>query len=189
MLPAVLASIAQEGQAGGGASAPTGVSVATSSTGNYDNAALVFSSEDDGLGNDWIDEDGSNFSSHEVDITVIRAAYQAVLANTAGEVRLMFGTYLRATGATSYSTGLHSLEINIDSGNYNMIAINSGTADTSQDNISGMSQRVDLAHGSGGRGYVMPDGDENLNVSITGTATNGTGSTAGTPLLITLTWD
>jgi hypothetical protein len=36
----------------------------------------------------------------------------------------------------------------------------------------------------------MPDGDENLNVSITGTATDGNGvSTAGTPLLITVTWD
>jgi hypothetical protein len=182
--------VAQQGNQVSGGIGPSNVSVATSSTGNYDNAALVFSSEDDGLGNDWIDEDGSNFSSHEVDITVIRGVYQAVLANTGGEVRMMFGTYLRATGATSYSTGLHSLEINIAGGNYGNIAINSGTADTSQDNISGMDQRIDLAHGSGGRGYVMPDGDENLNVSITGTATDGNGvSTAGTPLLITVTWD
>ena len=190
MLPAVLASIAQEGQAGGGGggSAPSGVSVATSSTGNYDNAALVFSPEDDGSGNDWIDEDGSNFSSLSVEIEVDRSVYQGTLANTGGEVRLFFGTYLRATNATSYSTLLHNLNINIASGNYANIAINSSSADTSQDNISGMDQRIDLAHGSGGRGYVMPDGDENINVDITGTATNSNGSTATIPLDIEIVW-
>ena len=40
-MPAVLGTIAQQGQAAAGGGAPSGVSIATSSAGNYNNAILV----------------------------------------------------------------------------------------------------------------------------------------------------
>ncbi len=64
-MPAVLGTIAQQGQAGGGA--PSGVSIATSSAGNYDNAILVECATGPGV----IDSnDGSQFSSNIGDISL-----------------------------------------------------------------------------------------------------------------------
>ena len=54
-----VAGVAQQlktANAGGGE--PTGVSLATSSSGDYNNACMVYSPDNDGSGNDWIDENG-----------------------------------------------------------------------------------------------------------------------------------
>ena len=54
-MPAVLGTIAQQGQAGGGGGggdAPTSVSLATASSGNYNNACIIYSPDNDGAGNE-----------------------------------------------------------------------------------------------------------------------------------------
>lgn len=180
-MPAVLGTIAQQGQAGGGGggSAPTDVSLATSSSGNYNNACIIFSPDNDGSGNDWIDEDGSSFSSSACDIAIERFYFQGSLGQTGGTLRLMFKMYLRATGATSFSTELNSLDIsNIDSSLYNAISI-SGSADSGQDNTGtgDFGMRIDFEHPSGGRGYAMPDNGDTMTVDLEGTATNSNGDT------------
>ena len=63
-MPAVLGTIAQQGQSGGGGGgggAPSSVSIATSSSGNFDNAVLV---EEIAVGFGEMDMDGSGFSSN-----------------------------------------------------------------------------------------------------------------------------
>ena len=180
-MPAVLGTIAQQGQAGGGGggSAPTSVSLATASSGNYNNACIIFSPENDGAGNNWIDEDGSSFSSSACNISIERTFFQGALGTNLGELRMMFKVYLRATGATSFSTELNSLDLSgITSGTYNSISI-SGSADTGQDNTGtgDFAMRIDLVHPSGGRGFLMPANGDTMTVDLEGTATNSGGDT------------
>lgn len=180
-MPAVLGTIAQQGQAGGGGggSAPTSVSLATASSGNYNNACIIFSPENDGAGNNWIDEDGSSFSSSACNISIERTFFQGALGTNLGELRMMFKVYLRATGATSFSTELNSLDLSgLTSGTYNAISI-SGSADTGQDNTGtgDFAMRIDLVHPSGGRGFLMPANGDTMTVDLEGTATNSGGDT------------
>lgn len=182
-MPAVLGTIAQQGQAGGGGGgggdAPTSVSLATSSSGNYNNACIIYSPDNDGSGNEWIDENGSSFSSSACNIGIERSFYQGALGNNFGELRMMFKVYLRATGATSFSTELNSLDTSgITAGTFNEINI-SGSADTGQDNTGAgdFAMRVNLSHPSGGRGFLMPANGDDMSVDLEGTATNSSGDT------------
>ena len=87
--------------------------------------------------------------------------------------------YLRATGATSFSTELNSLVTSgITGGTFNDINI-SGSADTGQDNTGNgdFGMRIDFNHPSGGRGFQMPENGDTMSVDLQGTATNGDGDT------------
>ena len=181
-MPAIIGTIAQEGQAGGGGdgggSAPTSVSLATSSSGDYNNAC-VMSSPETSSGTPWILESGSSFSSSACNISIERGIYQGSLSGALGELRLMFNMYLRATGATSFSTELNSLDLSgLTSGTYNSISI-SGSADTGQDNTGtgAFGMRINLSHPSGGRGFLMPANGDTMTVDLEGTATNSDGDT------------
>jgi hypothetical protein len=183
-MPAIIGTIAQEGQAGGGGGGggggePTSVSLATASSGNYNNACIIVSPDNDGVGNEWIDEDGSNFSGSAINQAVERTFFQGSLANSGGTLRLMFNFYVRATGATSFSTELNSLDISgITSGTYNDISI-SGSADTGQDNTGtgAFAMRINFEHPSGGRGFLMPANGDTMTVDLEATATNSSGDT------------
>ena len=178
-MPAIIGTMAQQqAAAAGGGDAPTSVSLATSSSGDFNNACIVMSPDNDGS-NDWVAEDGSSFSSSACNLAIERSFYQGALANATGELRLMFNVYLRATGASSFSTELNSLDISgINGSTYNAISI-SGSADTGQDNTGAgdFAMRIDLAHPSGGRGFSMPDNGDTMTVDLQGTATNGDGDT------------
>lgn len=192
-MPAIIGTIAQEGQAGGGGggggSAPTSVSLATSSSGDYNNACIIFSPDTNSSGTAWIDEDGSSFSSSAINQAIERSIYQGALSNASGELRLMFKMYLRATGATSFSTELNSLDLSgITAGAYNEINI-SGSADTGQDNTGNgdFGMRINFNHPSGGRGFLMPATGDTMTVDLEGTATNSDGDTT-VELDIGLNW-
>lgn len=179
---------ANAGGGGGGGSAPTSVSLATSSSGDYNNACII-SSPETSSGTAWIDEDGSNFSSSAINQSIERSIYQGALSGALGQVRLVFNMYLRATGATSFSTELNSLDLSgITSGTYNSISI-SGSADTGQDNTGSgaFGMRINLNHPSGGRGFLMPANGDFMTVDLEGTATNSDGDTT-VELDIELNW-
>ena len=170
---------ANAGGGGGGGSAPTSVSLATSSSGDYNNACIIFSPDTNSSGTAWIDEDGSSFSSSAINQAIERSIYQGALTNASGELRLMFKMYLRATGATSFSTELNSLVTSgITAGTFNEINI-SGSADTGQDNTGNgdFGMRINLNHPSGGRGFLMPANGDTMTVDLEGTATNSDGDT------------
>jgi len=183
--------VAQQGNQGGASGAPTAVSIATSSSGDYDLAVIILSPDNDGSGNEWIDENGANNNgAGGMGVDVPSNYYQGALANALGELRMNVKCYLRATGATSYNTEMDSVDItNINSSNYNAITISSST-DTDQDNTggNGIDSRLNLAHPSGGRGFLMPDNGDYLDLTIVGTATNSSGSTDATDIVARLTW-
>jgi hypothetical protein len=181
--------VAQQGNQG--AATPTSVSLATSSSGNYDQACILASMDDGGVPPvPFMSEDGSNFSASAINISIARPLYQNVLTANSGEIKVQVYCYLRATNATSYLTQITNLDItNIDSGNYTSIAI-AGSDDTDQDNTgsNGIDHYIAINHPSGGRGYEMPDIDVYLSFNVPATATNSAGSTAATTLDIRLTW-
>ena len=182
-MPAIIGTMSQQQAAaaggGGGGDAPTSVSLATASSGNYNNACIIVSPDNDGAGNDWIDEDGSSFSSSACNISIERSFFQGSLANSGGTLRLMFNFYVRATGADSFSTELNSIDLNsITGGTYNDISI-SGSADTGQDNTGtgAFAMRINFEHPSGGRGFLMPANGDTMTVDLEATATNSNGDT------------
>jgi len=180
-MPAIIGTIAQEGQSGGGggSSAPTNVSIATSSSGNYDNAVVV----DAATGITFMEDDGSNFSSDNLGLNFqsnhMAGAYNG---NSVSEI-FVFKGYCRATGATSFAW-----DVSIDSGtNVNNLSLGvTGTASTSQDatGSNGVGEKVqwDFAGGKGGVQY--PAGGMELIMKINCTATNAHGSTDADELTI-----
>lgn len=94
MFGRVIAPIAQAGQA---ATGPTGVSIATSASGNYDNACLIYR-----VGMASVNfENGSNFSSAAV---TAQCPYSSFMSDR--DRTIAFGAYARATssgGALSYT--------------------------------------------------------------------------------------
>ena len=175
-MPAVLGTIAQQGQAaagGGGGSAPSGVSIATSSSGNYNNAVIV---DEFTVNFSLMDLDGSGFSSNfdeaDVDLTEMDQAFSGL----AGQASLRVFGYIRATGATSFAWNMivDTLNTSLTAGS----AAVSGTASTSQDATSTHIGKVgSLTFGGGRGGIIYPsDGDE-LHFIVSASATNSNGTT------------
>ena len=173
-----------------GASGPTGVSIATSSSGNYNNAVALENQESSAL---WLDEDGSNFSGGDLEIEVATnfstsTAYEyAVHPNgTSGYTLVYVYGYIRATGATSFEWTVDNFSEN-SSG---ISSISNITESTAQDGTSAANNpaaefRVNGV--SGGRGYLPWAAEEQLSFDINATATNSTGSTNAAELTVTLT--
>tara|TARA_R100001163_G_scaffold37132_1_gene28394 strand:- start:6249 stop:6827 length:579 start_codon:yes stop_codon:yes gene_type:complete len=190
-MPAVLGTIAQQGQAGGGA--PTGVSIATSSAGNYDNAILVECASGPAV----IDaNDGSQFSSNAGDISLnYDVNYNnAVIANS-GELKFIMKGYIRATGATSFQWDIDDSSVNVlaDSGGAIANVGTSGTASTSQDETGisdDIGESISLIHNSGGRGYLLlSQSGDGIAFDIEAAATNSTGTTDAADVTVTITVD
>jgi len=190
MLPAVLASIAQEGQesAGGCISAPTNTSVATSSSGNYDDACIVFSLLLGGLSEDALDSnDGSGFSSGAADINMENSYnYQQMLSNNSGEIRFGFKAFMRNdTGdnaATSFSWTASDPEITTSTSAISSAGVG-GTGITTQDGTGslGIGSYATLTHNSGGRGYLMLEPGDEVALGLKAIATNACGSSNADP--------
>lgn len=176
-----VAGVAQQlktANAGGGSSAPTSVSIATSSSGNYNNAVLV---DETAVGFALMEFDGSGFSSNEdetdVDLTEMDQAFSGI----SGQATLRVKGYIRATGATSFQWGLDvdpSTSLTYGS------AGTQGTASTSQDaTSSGITKVGTLVFGGGRGGILYPaDGDE-LAFKVSATATNSNGSTTASSVI------
>jgi hypothetical protein len=169
-------------------SAPTGVSIATTSSGNYNNAAIIQNSEG---GHPWINEDGSSFSSATLDLTIpsgfssADAIEYAINDSSPGQgyTEVKVYAYLRASGATSYAWNLTNITLN---GN-GIGSLSNLVKSTSQDCTSSPALTFRLNGVSGGRGYLPIVLNDEIDFEINASATNSTGTTNATDLDINLT--
>jgi hypothetical protein len=182
IMPAVIGTIAQEGQSGGGgggSSAPTGVSIATSSSGNYDNAVVV----DAQTGITFFDDDGSNFAGDNLGLTFQINQMSGAYTNNAVQETFVFKGYCRATGATSFQW-----DVSIDTSNTSVNGSHQivGTASTSQDatGTNGAGEKVEWTFAGGKGGVQYPENGMALVMKVNCTATNAHGSTAADELSI-----
>ena len=192
IMPAVIGTIAQEGQAGGGA-VPTSVFIrATSSSANSTLSAeqtLTGSG-----GENPVDEiTAGEWSSREATMTLnYGGEYTAVLNNNSGRLDIEMYGYIEATGATSYEWDTGSFVEVQDT--YNAVSSISaiGTASTNQDaTSSGIGETVRIQHNSGGRGYLLlqpyiETNNDAVAWKIFADATNASGTTSAPSLQITL---
>ena len=167
---------------GGGASAPTSVSIATSSSGNYNNAVISNLADGCGVEDFNFNLDGSEFSTGSADVTVDIGPYGDVYPGCSSIQRIRYYGYIRATGATSYQW---DVSINSASLSNGCSVATQGTASTSQDSISGgIGEDVVITFGGGRGGLTFPANGDSLSVNIDATATNSNGSTSATQLQI-----
>ena len=177
----VVGIVAQAGQA---ASAPTGVSIGTTSSGNYNNA--VIAEEQGSCGShDYFDLSGGTLSGN---ITV--GGGSGILAGYSGcdsSVSTRFKGYIRATGATSYAWDLAFAQTPTLSNGCS--AAISGTASTDQDETSGhIGKFLTLTFGGGRGGLTGPAAGEDIQITISADATNSTGTTSASDVDITYTF-
>jgi len=186
VLPIVLGTIAQ-GDADGSessGSAPTGVSIATGSSGNHNNA---FSSTSGNTGSgsgvslDW---DGSGLSVPVYLTMGGNPGPYTVDYSNASSGQAVIKAYLRATDATSYS-----MQGSIDSYSSVLNIAWTGGAFTSQDGTGssgigflGIIQQV------GRGGITLPSVGDWFKVKIVASATNSNGTTNATNVIITYTF-
>ena len=172
-------SVAQAGQT---AVAPTDVSIATSSSGNYDDAVVV----DCSISN-FFEDDGSGFSSRAyADFFQVNQMASAYSGLSPQEI-FTFKGYCRATGATSFLWDV-SIDSNSDAnGTYSVI----GTASTSQDatGTDGAGEKVYWQFAGSKGSVVYPESGMVLIMKVNCTATNAYGSTAAPELTIMLNFD
>ena len=164
--------------------APTSVSVATSSSGNYDVACLI---EDPQL---VIAENGANFSSGALSTTIPKTIYDNQYGSGA-TCDVEFGAFLRATGASSYSwtlsitsssfSNLSSVALYTAAGGYNNVQ------DATNFSSDGIGYGVRITHQGGRGGYTTPANGDSFSCKLVGTATNSNGSTTA-QITTTHTW-
>ena len=171
------AGVNKEGAAAG---PPTGVSIATSSSGNYDDA--VDGADTSGCSFTAMDFGGVGWSSET--LTHVSAVLEfAAFAGCASESKLSIYGYIRATNATSF---LWDLSIDSQSLSNSCVASISGTASTSQDaTSSGIGEQCLITFGGGRGGQLYPVPGDTLVLAIKGKATNGSGDTDADTLTLT----
>lgn len=174
------------GSGGGGGSAPTGVSIATSSSGNYDNAVSIVNQETSAI---WINENGSNFSSRALALTVptnfsASNAYEYAVHpyGTSGYTVVEIYGYIRATGATSFVWDVG----NFSNNSTGISSISNITEGTSQNATSTAAITFRVNGVSGGRGYLAWGQNETLDFTIDASATNSNGTTNAAQLSVEL---
>ena len=179
-MPAIIGTIAQEGQTAT-ASAPTNVSIATSSSGNYDDAVVM-----NGDITNFFDFDGSTMSSNSGSDVVQVQINQMVSAYSGGSPSeiFVFKGYCRATGATSF---LWDVSLGSNTSVNNLSLGITGTASTAQDSTgtSGVGEKVQWQFAGGKSGTTYPSAGMELTIKVNCTATNAHGSTAADEIEIT----
>ena len=177
--------VAQQGNQA--VSAPTSVSVATSSSGNYDDA---FGTQAyDGVTRHGIHlQTGAVFSSNtgetQLDITELNSY------GDGNSMQIQISAYLRATGATSYSWTLSDLT---NSGVLNFTpSLNTSSMSTAQDSTFGNSSHlggfVNIAAGGGRGGLTWGNATDWIQFKVKGTATNNVGSTNSDEITLKIVW-
>jgi hypothetical protein len=171
------AGVNKEGAAAG---PPTGVSIATSSSGNYDDA--IDGTDTSGCSFTAMNVVGSAWGSQTLTWNPLVGEFSA-FDGCAAESKLSIYGYIRATGATSY---LWDLSIDSQSLSNSCVASISGTASTSQDaTSSGIGEQCLITFGGGRGGQLYPRGGDSLVLAIKGKATNGSGDTDADTLTLT----
>lgn len=159
---------------------PTNVSIATSSSGNYDDA--TDGADTSGCGFTAMDYSGVGWASEALDAYPIVGEFVAFDGCAAQSQLKIFG-YIRASGATSY---LWDLVLDSQSLSNGCIAQVVGTASTSQDaTSSGIGEYCRINFGGGRGGQLYPLNGDTLVLEIKSKATNGSGDTDADTLTLT----
>ena len=171
------AGVSKEGVPSG---PPTNVSIATSSSGNYDDA--TDGADVTGCSFTGMDFGGVAWSSQTLTHVTMVGEFVA-FDGCSGQSALIIYGYIRATGATSY---LWDLSISSQSLSNGCIATISGTASTSQDaTSSGIGEDCQITFGGGRGGQLYPIAGDTLVLEIKAKATNGSGDTDADTLTLT----
>ena len=169
----------------GEGSAPTGVSVATSSSGNYDCSVILDWQNSPNTSNGYPDYDGSNGNCNgsTLAIPVTAGAEGGYDDYYSGDINAVahIKCYMRATNATSYAWTL-SITDNLSN---NDGVSQSNIQSTAQDATGDGCINVNIDYGSSRPSH--PEAGDTLVLALTGTATNSDGSTSATITKI-LTW-
>ena len=159
------------GGAGSSGSAPTGVSIASAVTGNYNHAV---SAEETAGAYSGMHIAASGFSSNACTKNVSVGA-MSLHTWPGGFAAVKVYGYIRATSATSFQWDMATGgETSLTNGT----ASTSGTPSTSQNELSGgIDETAVLTFGSGRGGLVFPAPGDVWQIVISASATNGNGST------------
>ena len=162
----------------GAGSAPTDVSVATSSSGNYDDSFVIDFQNGFSSGTAFTDHDGST-ANISVDTSTWDSHYSGE-----GDSDMKIKAYMRVGGldATSYAW---TLSITDNLSNNNGVSQSNLVGQASQDATGDGCINVNIDYGDNRPSH--PVAGDTLVLALTGTATNADGSTAAT-ITKTLTW-
>ena len=163
-------------------SAPTGVSIATSSSGNYNNA---IASGEANCNNETMTLDGSEFSTGSCDRDVELQGWSDLYTGCANSANVHYQGYIRATGATSFAWNA-TLTPNTSLSNGTSASI-VGTASTTQDETGSsdnIGKYLQIAFGGGRGGLTFPAHDDQVEVEIDASATNSGGTTNASTVTI-----
>jgi hypothetical protein len=182
--------VAQQGNQGAAPSAPTSVSIATTSSGNYDDAVIVLNNTlGSGGENALASNNGSTFSSNSGSIVLVYGGdYSAGLNNNSGLLELHTQGYLRATGATSFAWAIKSVAATDSTSALSTIA-DAGSPSTDQDETGvgdHIGKTVRAYHNSGGRGYMVLQSGDDITWVVRATATNSNGDTFASDVNVTI---
>jgi len=174
---------------GGGVSAPTGVSIATFASGNFNNAVIIGCDQESSPG-DFLDVNaGDTFSSNAGTIGYsVGPNYSSAMVGNSGVLDYTVFGYIRATGATSFQWDLSNVSSTDANSAWSSVAT-TGTASTSQDRTStNIGEKIRVTHSSGGRGYNLPAalGYSSIDFDVDADATNSGGTTSASTLTVTL---
>ena len=178
----VVGVVAQAAQAG---SVPTGVSIATTSSGNYNNA-FVSDVGNCGFTEGTFDgafttDTNSDSINDRVTVNVIVDGYAAAFDGCDSAYDTTFGAYMRATGATSFAWQLAIASQSLTGSSASM----SGTITTDQNarlDSNGLGKVLTISFGGGRGGVTYPQAGDEIVISLAGTATNSTGDTTANSL-------
>lgn len=160
----------------GEGSSPTGVSVATSSSGNYDDSFVIDFQNGFSSGTAFTDHDGST-ANISVDTSTWDSHYSGE-----GDSDMKIKAYMRATNATSYAW---TLSITDNLSNNDGVSQSNLVGQASQDATGDGCINVNIDYGETRPSH--PVAGDTLVLALTGTATNSDGSTSAT-ITKTLTW-
>ena len=169
-------SVAQAGQAVA-ASAPTGVSIATSSSGNHNNSSSTFV---DACGFDGGTSGGAmTNNARTVDVDITGDTYPAAFTGCDSSYNTSFHAYARHTGGTSFAWDLALVSSSVASG---VTVTTTNSPSTSQDatGSGGITEVLTIAFGGGRGGVIYPAGGDEIVVDLKLTVTNASGSTNAT---------
>jgi hypothetical protein len=182
-------SVAQAGQVA--ASAPTGVSIATGSSGNYDNAMItgdsVYDSEGGTSPDVHIFNPTSSFSYNSTDnvylvTKTVDVADFSGFTGVSSNSDIVLKAYCRATNATSFQW---TMVLGVESSLTNVSLSVQNSGGTSQDSTGSSGAAImRMTWGGNKSGFLFPEDGDELVLKLQCTATNSGGSTAAIPVQI-----
>ena len=186
----VVGVVAQAGQAaggGGGGSAPTGVSIATSSSGNYDNALFTADEVYDNEPNAPVVHIFTPSASFNLASGVRVGSIDGDIDDFLGFVGISAGSdiilkaYCRATNATSFqwTVSVHS-DTSLTNGTASVLTAGGTSQDSTGSNGAG---KVRMLWGGSKAGFLFPEDGDTLAIKLECNTTNSNGSTAATPIV------